>query len=224
MAVILKSTKGAKTHGVKAIVYGFPGVGKTTLIRTLPNPVILSAEAGLLSLTESDIPYLEIKSMDDLADAFIWLTTTDEGKRFDTICLDSISEIAEVCLSEEKRKTKDGRQSYGALAEIINASIRAFRDIPEKNVFFIAKCEKEQDENGRMLYGPSMPGKSLTQSIGYFFDLLLALRAEKDAEGNVVRALMTETDGLWQAKARGFKLEPWEPADLGAIIRKVKGV
>jgi hypothetical protein len=74
-----------------------------------------------------------------------------------------------------------------------------------------------------MLYAPSMPGKSLSMQIPYFFDLLLALRVEKDAEGNAQRALMCESDGIWQAKDRSGKLDTWEAPDFGAIIRKIGG-
>jgi hypothetical protein len=46
-----------------------------------------------------------------------------------------------------------------------------------------AKLEKSTDEMGKMLYNPGMPGKSLTQGLPYFFDEVLALRVERDAEG-----------------------------------------
>lgn len=219
MSIDIKSTKGGKASNVKALVYGQSGVGKTTLIRTLPNPIILSAESGLLSLAGEDLPFIEVKTMEELREAYAFVASSD----YDTVALDSISEIAEICLSAEKKKTKDGRAAYGMLNEIISDLIRAFRDIPGKNVFFIAKAEKETDQDGKILWGPSMPGKTLSNGLAYHFDLVLALRAEKNAEGQTVRALMTETDGLWQAKARGFKLNPWEAPDLGAVIEKVRG-
>ena len=101
--------------------------------------------------------------------------------------------------------------------------IRSFRDLPGKHVYFSAKLEKSQDEMGRMLYAPSMPGNKLAQGLPFFFDLMMALRVEKDAEGATHRALMCDTDGLWGAKDRSGKLEPWEAPDLGEIIRKIQG-
>jgi hypothetical protein len=85
-----------------------------------------------------------------------------------------------------------------------------------------AKLEKQADEQGRLLYSPSMPGNKTGQSLPYFFDEVLALRVEKDPDGAVQRALQCDGDGLWQAKDRSGKLEAWEPADLGHIIRKVQ--
>jgi len=128
-----------------------------------------------------------------------------------------------VVLNHEKKIAKDPRQAYGAMQEQMSDIIRAFRDIPSKHVYFTAKCEKATDETGRILYAPSMPGNKTGQQLPYFFDEVLALRVEKDAEGNAQRALMCDSDGIWQAKDRSGKLDTWEAPDLGAIIRKIGG-
>ncbi|HMA78355.1 MAG TPA: ATP-binding protein [Candidatus Paceibacterota bacterium] len=224
MAIQLKRTANVSADGVKILVYGQGGSGKTTLIKTLPNPVILSAEGGLLSLADTDIPYIEVTDMLSLREAYQWATESEEAAQYESIALDSLSEIAEVVLSAEKKQSKDPRQAYGALQDTMGEMIRAFRDIRGKHVYFSAKLEKQQDEQGRVLYSPSMPGNKLAQSLPYFFDLVFALRAEKDSEGVLQRALMTETDGLWQAKARtveGKRLQAYEAPDIGEVIRKL---
>ena len=86
-----------------------------------------------------------------------------------------------------------------------------------------AKTEKATDENGRILYSPSMPGNKLGQMLPYFFDEVLALRVERDSDGATHRGLMCDSDGLWTAKDRSGKLSPWEDAELGLIIRKITG-
>jgi len=223
MAINIKSTAGLSANGVKLLVYGNSGAGKTSLVPTLPSPIVLSAEGGLLSIQDANVPYIEIASMSDLQEAYQWLITSDEAKAFKSVALDSISEIGEVVLNHERKQTKDPRQAYGAMQEQITDIIRAFRDLPNRHVYFTAKCEKSQDETGRMLYAPSMPGNKTGQSLPYFFDEVLALRVEKDAEGNTQRALMCDSDGLWQAKDRSGKLDSWEAPDLGAIIEKIMG-
>lgn len=223
MAINLRSTKGLHANGVKLLVYGNAGAGKTSLIPTLPNPVVFSAEGGLLSIADADVSYVEVSSYDTLMEAYRWVTESDEAKHFESIALDSISEIAEVVLNHEKKVAKDPRQAYGAMQEQMSDIIRAFRDIPAKHVYFTAKCEKATDETGRILYAPSMPGNKTGQQLPYFFDEVLALRVEKDAEGVAQRALMCDSDGIWQAKDRSGKLEQWEAPDLGAIIAKIGG-
>lgn len=223
MAINLRSTKGLHANGVKLLVYGNAGVGKTSLIPTLPTPVVFSAEGGLLSIADADVSFVEVSSYDTLMEAYRWVTESDEAKHFESIALDSISEIAEVVLNHEKKIAKDPRQAYGAMQEQMSDIIRAFRDIPNKHVYFTAKCEKATDETGRILYAPSMPGNKTGQQLPYFFDEVLALRVEKDAEGNAQRALMCDSDGIWQAKDRSGKLDTWEAPDLGAIIAKIGG-
>ena len=205
------------------LVYGQAGAGKTTLIRTLPKPLILSSEAGLLSLSESTIPYIEVNNFDDLKESFTWLKSSDEAKKFESVALDSISEVAEVVLAYEMSRSKDGRAAYGEMNTIMINLIRGFRDIQKKNVLFTTKLEKAQDETGRILYSPSMPGKTLTQQIPYFFDEVMALRVEKDSEGRPCRALLCNPDGLWTAKDRSGVLSDWEGPDLGALISKISG-
>lgn len=223
MAINLQRTGTLGAQSVRMLVYGQAGAGKTSLIPTLPDPVVLSAEGGLLSIAGSDVPFIEVSSMATLREAYTWLTQADEARGFQSVALDSISEIAEVVLSAEKKAAKDPRQAYGAMQEQMADLIRAFRDLPGKHVYFSAKLEQSRDEMGRMLYAPSMPGNKTGQSLPYFFDEVLALRVEKDAEGISQRALMCDSDGLWVAKDRSGKLDTWEAPHLGEIIRKITG-
>ena len=221
MAINVKTTGSLSANGVKLLVYGQAGAGKTTLVATLPSPIVLSAEGGLLSIQDANLPYIEITSMDALKEAYQWLTESSEAKGFQSVALDSISEIAEVVLNHEKKVNKDPRAAYGAMQEQMADIIRAFRDLPGRHVYMSAKLEKTQDEMGRVLYSPSMPGNKTGQALPYFFDLVMALRVEKDADGVAQRALMCDSDGLWQAKDRSGKLSAWEAPDLGAIISKI---
>jgi phage nucleotide-binding protein len=223
MAINLKRTSAISRDGVKILIYGQAGAGKTSLIPTLPSPIVLSAEAGLLSIAGADVPYIEIGSIQDLQEALEWLTGSGEAAAFQSVALDSISEIAEVVLTDEKRVAKDPRQAYGAMQDAMAGIIRAFRDLPGKHVYMSAKLDKSQDETGRILYAPSMPGNKTGQQLPYFFDEVLALRVEKDAEGVPQRALMCDGDGLWLAKDRSGRLDAWEAPDLGAVIKKIGG-
>ena len=222
MAISVKNTGGLSANGVKMLVYGQAGAGKTSLIKTLPKPIVLSAEGGLLSIQDANLPYIEINSMEDLKEAYTWMGTP-EGMQYKSVALDSISEIAEVVLNNEKKIAKDPRQAYGAMQEQMADIIRAFRDLPSRHVYMSAKLEKTQDEMGRVLYAPSMPGNKTGQSLPYFFDEVLALRVEKDADGNTQRAIMCDSDGLWLAKDRSGKLSAWEAPDLGEVIAKIGG-
>ena len=223
MAINLNSTKYVMVNGVKILAYGHAGVGKTTLIRTLRDPVIISAEGGLLSLQDSDIPYVSVNSIAEIGEVYEWLLKSEESRKFKSVALDSISEIAEVVLSEEKKNTKDARAAYGSMNDRMSQLIRAFRDLPGRHVYFSAKMEKSTTDTDALLFAPSMPGKTLTQSLPYFFDEVLALRLIQDDEGNVRRILQCHGDLSYQAKDRSGRLSAYEPADLGTIIAKIAG-
>jgi phage nucleotide-binding protein len=221
MAISVKRTSALTAGGVKILCYGQAGAGKTTLIASLPTPITLSAEGGLLALQGADLPFIEIASMADLHEAYSWLGS-DEARQYESIAIDSISEIAEVCLIAEKRTAKDPRQAYGAMIDQMSEVIRAFRDLP-RHVYVSAKLDKSADELGKVAYAPSMPGAKLGQALPYFFDEVLALRVERSEAGEPVRGLQTQGDGIWTAKDRSGRLDAWEPADLGAIIAKIGG-
>ena len=216
------TTKNYASNGIKILVHGQAGIGKTCLCASLPNPIILSVESGLLSLADVDIPVIEIKTIDDLAEAYDWLAESEEGRQYQSVCLDSVSEIAEVVLSNEKGKEKVPRKAYGNMQEIMAELMRNFRDLPGRNVYFSAKQERIQDESGRILYGPSMPGQKLAQQIPYLFDEVFCYQMVKDQNGVPQRILLTQPDGISVAKDRSGKLDMWESPDLGAIIEKIR--
>ena len=224
----LKSTKDAASSGIKALVYGLSGIGKTALAATtgdLANTVIASAENGLLSLREYDIDVQVIDTIDDLYSLWDWLTTDPAGLSKKWLIVDSISEIAEVILINQKKVTVNGklvdpRQAYGAMQDQMIALIRAFRDLP-LNVVMIAKCEKAQDENGRMLNYPSTPGNKLGQQLPYLFDEVWAMRIQKDASGIDHRVIQTQPDYNWTAKDRSGSLDDLEKPNLAEILAKI---
>jgi len=214
---MLTTTKSADAQYLKVLVYGPAGAGKTRLAATVSKPLIISAEAGLLSLREFDLPVYAVKSMVDMEGAYQEASTGD----YDWIVLDSISELSEVCLTEEKKKTDHGMRAYGEMGDIILSLLRAFRDLP-RHVYFSAKQAKNKDEmTGAMLYGPSMEGNKLTTNVPYLFDEVFALHTYKNDEGVIERSFQTERDNQYDAKDRSGALDFWEPADLGKIQTKI---
>lgn len=223
----IRYTKDIALDGIKILVYGDSGAGKTKLMGTAPKPIVLSAESGLLALKKENVPYLAITNLEDMRQAYE-IVSGPKGAEFETVCLDSISEIAEVVLNFEKKrvvagKVQHGMAAYGATNDTIFELVRAFRDLPGKNVVFSAKLDKSTDEEGKIYYGPGMPGKTLGQGLPFFFDEVFALRCEKDEEGKTTRALLTGYTGLWSAKDRSGTLDLWEDVHLGKIINKIRG-
>jgi hypothetical protein len=212
-------------NGVKMLVYGESGIGKTVLCGTSPSPVILSAENGLLSLARYRYPVLVIRSHADLMDAYRWLASSAEASRVETACVDGASEIAEVLLAQHKAAEKDPRKAYLAVQETMLSALRAFRDLPRLHVLITAKMSYEKDEaTGAFKYVPSMPGRQLGPQLPYLFDEVFRMGIWQDpASKQSHRFLQTGKDPQYDAKDRSGLLDHMEPPNISAVIRKIKG-
>ena len=219
MIKITKPAAVTHTQYCNCLVYGESGIGKTVLCTTAPKPLIMSAEQGLLSISDVDVDIVEVKSLADIKEVY---TLLKKGTEYETICLDSLSEIAQVVLAEYKAVEKDPRQAYGKLGEEVLSIVRSFRDLP-MNVVFVAKQDRIVDDmTGRQNYGPLFPGRILTQEVPYQTDIILAMKFNRK-EGKTYRALQTEADIQYAAKDRTGKLDKFEKPDLGALFDKVQG-
>lgn len=201
------------------LVHGPAGAGKTRLCGTtgeLDKTIILSAEAGLLSLRGVEIDVAIINTLEDVREALAHV----KAAPYTWVCIDSLSEVAERVLAEELDKTKDPRKAYGEMANTMFKLIKAFRDLPGKHVLMTCKTERVEN-GGSLLWTPSLPGRQLSQGISYLFDEVFALRAQQQDNGTVVPYLQTVNDGYYEAKDRSGALSPAEPANLAQVVGKI---
>ena len=215
----------ALDQGIKVLVHGVSGAGKTTLIKTCPRPIIASAESGTLSIADANLPMTEITSYEDLVDFYNFLISPN-ANNFDTGVLDSVSEIAERILTKEKLKAKDPRQAYGEMADRVITLLRMFRDIPGKNIYFTCKTAMVPTPEGSVKWCPLMPGKQLTGGVAYYFDefFFLGIGETVDNTGKKVRYryLQTQPTAQYEAKDRSGALDEIEPPDLTHIFNKIR--
>tara|TARA_R100000544_G_scaffold4435_1_gene1718 strand:+ start:3033 stop:3752 length:720 start_codon:yes stop_codon:yes gene_type:complete len=220
-----KPTQLVEQQGAKLLIYGESGAGKTTSLKTAPGKtLVVSMESGLLSIKDAEnLDAIEVKEASEIEE--IAQLLENGSLDYDTVCLDSITEMSEILLSQEKAKTKDPRQAYGKVIEEMIKTMRRFRDLPV-HVVFIAKQSRERDEStGMFHYQPMMVGAKLPTQIPYFFDEVLVLRTfdEENAEGKTVtsRWLQTRLGQGYIAKDRSGKLDEFESPNLTSIINKL---
>ncbi len=225
MPLKVKHTGDIKIDSVKLLVYGKPGTGKTRLAASAPSPIIISTEHGLLSLRKENLPYFEVSSIEDVEEALKILSKSNE---YQTIVLDSISEVTEFILAQYEDQLKnsnnrDRRQAYMLMAKKAVKLIKGFRDIPKKHVLFTCKEASRTDEETESVYfEPGMPGRVLPNNIAYMFDEVFALRVDK--KGN--SWLQTKADAKREhCKDRSGTLAEKEEPNLTKIFDKMmKGV
>ncbi len=212
-----------ENQGAKILIYGAAGSGKTTACATAPGKVLMiSMESGLLSIRDrQNVDAIEVKEAQEIMEIHDALKSGELN--YDTVCLDSISEMSEILLNYEKAKHKDPRMAYGNVQESVTNVMRAFRDL-HMHVVFVSKMEKQNVDN-IMQYEPKMVGTKLGQSITYFFDEVVALKVieEQGDEGTIVknRWLQTEIGQGYTAKDRSGKLNSFEEPCLTSVINKL---
>lgn len=212
-----------RTRGVKVLVFGPAGAGKTTLCATTgTRTLVLSVEGGLLSIRDAEhVDAIEIRSVQEMRDVYAALKGGEHD--YEWVCLDSLSEIAELCLKEEKaRAGNDIRRAYGELADTMLVLTRAFRDLP-LNVLYT--CKQELIEaGGVMIRKPSLPGKKLNTDIPYLFDELFWLRRWETEEGETKRALLTVgNEQIPDCKDRSGSLAKWIKPNLAQLCATIHG-
>lgn len=222
---IVSSRQLAQYHGVKGLIYGDSGVGKTSLAILAPYPLLISAESGLLSLGRFDVPTWKITALSELIDVYNFAKSSAEANHFQTIMVDSVSEVGEIVLADRMSKNKDPRQAYQQTNDMVLAILKDFRDLPGKHIWFLAKMSNMEINPGERKFHPMMPGQKLTPNMPYLFDEVFFMGAKPPtADGKSERFLLTQPDWNHVAKDRSGTLAPQEKPDLGAITKKIQGV
>jgi len=220
MAIKLITTETANTH-VNCLLYGSSGVGKTYAASTCPSPLILSAESGLLSLSDLKLPVINLDNRHTINEVYDWLKKSKEAKKYETIYIDSISEVAELLLQEEMMVNKDGRAAYGEMASLMTTTIRGYRELPFHTVF-TAKIKKVVDDStGSITFMPSVPGQMLLNNLSYLFDEVFLMEIGKAKDRTKYRYFQTVGDRRYTAKDRSGKLAEKEEPRFDKIFNKI---
>lgn len=223
----------AKRYGVKAIIHGAPGSGKTPLVSTAPRPVMLATEPGLGSLRSSNVPVWEAYQPAKIAEFMKWILESKEAANYDTVAVDSLSNASEIFLTEMTAIEKDGRRAYGRANEKTMKLCNDLYYMQSKHIVMICKQTTRENgkesvmQNGQVLYEPVMqkipyfPGKELNSKIPHLFDDILHLcDASIPGHAKPQRALRTREIPEVMARDRYGGLEDLEPANLSYFFDK----
>ena len=202
--------------GIKAVIYGPAGSGKTPIINTAPRPLLLAVEPGLLSMRTSTVKTWLAPDTKRIDEFFNWFFNSAEAKNFDTLAIDSSSQMCDIALQEAKKTERHGLQQYGKMAEYVEPYMRRLYFLPEKHMYLIAK-EETQDSGMRR---PYYPGKQLPVSIPHLYDCIL--RVAKVSIPNVGETTAFQCNGSYDVLARNRTgtLDTFEPPDFSALVKK----
>lgn len=229
------ASKLAGRYGCKAIIYGQPGSGKTPLINTAPRPVLLATEPGLLSMRDSTVPTWDAFTRPRAEEFFKWLFESKEASNFDTIAVDSGSQLAEISLMHWQKTCKDGRKAFGEMSQECMGYFDGMFFMPNKHIVLI--CKQMQAETGSSVVNqggafvvqtsyqsqPFFPGKDLNIKVPHRYDMILHMCKVQIPGHGEQRALRTKGSNDVLARDRSGLLAEFEPPDLTALFSKAMG-
>lgn len=217
-----------KNLKLKILIYGLPGLGKSSFVAGAPNVAVGACETGhgkgLLSVATKSIRYTELNDFNAF-DEFCSGKSLPEGA-VETLALDSLTDMCKTFIKDKalsamrKQGNSDKRDmgvpeqdDYGTMGELARKLVRKLLD-QDKHIIATAtlriKEPSEKDKGGETIYGPNLPAEMFLGSTG-MFDMVLCLRHRQvfrnpdkpDPKDKVTeRYFLTASQGVWLAKNR----------------------
>ncbi len=218
----------------KALVHANSGAGKSTLGASVKNPIIALCERQALRAIRRrnpDATIWMVESTEDLRNLLIDLKmqTTNGTCPFDTVVLDSLTEMQSILKREILKKGSSTRDSltvgeWGMVIDRTTDVVRSFRDLP-LHVLVLCRSEESFVDDSRFVR-PSLNGKKLPNDIAGFFNIVGYGYKKLNAEGSVIHRVLF--DGVEGFLTKGDPdLEnveiPFWPSWLRKMYKEVPG-
>lgn len=163
MSLLTKPEELKSDVKFQGLIYGQPGIGKTTLAISAPNPVMVDAEKGLKRVeARLRVPSLQAESYEQILE----LLNSQEIAPFETIVFDTMGRVLELMEPYLIAKNPKNAQSNGALSLAgykarkmeFNNLLKLIRRL-NKSVLFVAH-EKEEKAGEEKIVRPDVAGSS----------------------------------------------------------------
>jgi len=206
MAIEIISSKGlVNKKGIKILLYGNSGVGKSSQFKYTGKTILISAESGELVLNDANnVDVIRVKTLADLKEAYLYVE--QNTNKYDTVGIDSLTEVGQMIVADLKKdpefsSMKDGMKLWMKFSEIMLSIAKSFRDLDGINVIITALSESVKNGFDELIM-PMIPAKKVQAQLPSLYDEVLYLRSSENGD----REFVTNP-----AKDRSGKLEPVEP-------------
>jgi hypothetical protein len=209
---------------VKILVVGVAGVGKTSLLRTIPEGervCTVSIEGGLLSvrdmILDGRVKGVVVGQFQEL-NAVIEKLNGEWRPKFDWVFVDSLSEMAGKCFSVyHARFGENGYGKWECYYEALGRTVRRFLELPKYNIVFTSLMSSTGGE--KPVPCPDVDGDKMKTRLAGLFDGLFFMEVDKSSKTQ--RRILRTSHATLPAKDRSGRLDPVEPAHLGHIRDKI---
>lgn len=163
MSLLKQPYEMTKEFCLKALIYGQPGLGKSTLACSMPNPVLIDCDNGIHRLKASHRPvFLPVAGYDEVLEVL----NSKDIEPFKTIIIDTAGKLLDYMDKWViKQNPKDGRsngqlslQGYGSRKREF---IRLLKQVSTmgKHIIFVAHEIEQRDGDSRFIR-PEIGGSS----------------------------------------------------------------
>jgi hypothetical protein len=222
MTIIIKKASDIERY-IKALVYGDPGIGKTTFAATgeghpqLERTLFINIEGGMLSIAGTSAEATEqLRDVDSVEEVFWGLAQKKEGwEHFQTVVIDSGTELQtmdlEGIVAEARKKNKKRSlddiylEDYGKSTARLKRVFRQFRDLP-MHVIVTCLTKRVMPPNAQKTNAqpraimPSLTEKLAMSLMGYM-DFVWYMYIGEEGK----REILTRDKGPYKAKTRGAR-------------------
>ena len=165
MTLIKKPSEIEIKQTLSALIYGQPGIGKTTLGCSAPNAVLFDYDGGVQRINGAhQVPTVQITGWEETADALKEIEDTMPECR--TIVIDTVGKMldymsASIIRNDPKMAQRDGSLSLKGYGVRKNMFVNFLRQVSlmGRNVIFIAH-EKEERRGDETVKRPEVGGSS----------------------------------------------------------------
>ena len=161
-----KPNELATVSTIKMLIYGQPGMGKSTLALSAPQPVLFDFDGGVNRVNKAfQCPTLQVQSWEQALDALEELKSGEV--QYQTIVVDTAGKMLDfmsdyIMLNDSKMKMRDGSlalKGYGARKVMFIDFLKRV-SMMGKNIVFVAHEREDKDGDIRIVR-PDMGGSSL---------------------------------------------------------------
>lgn len=240
LPIISADERLKETKGIKGCIFSKSGIGKTSLLWTLPaeKPLFFDLEAGDLAIEGWQGDTIRPRTWQDCRDIAAFIGSPNPALRddqpysqahydavtakygnagaldkYDTIFIDSITVAGRLCFNWCKGQPQAFSDKTGK------------PDTRGKNIWFVGILDEKIDDFNRRFFQPQIEGSKTALQLPGIVDQVIAMAEMTSLEGKSFRAFICHTinDAGYPAKDRSGRLDLMEEPHLGRLMQKIAG-
>lgn len=178
-----------------------------------------------MTLNDVNIPTIRVNGLGELKEAYSYVV--DHKDEYETVIIDSITEIGEMIVSELKQhpdysELNASMKLWMKFSEVMLAIAKSFRDIDGMNVIILALPESVQVGYQQKIL-PMIPAKKVQAKLGSLYDEVILIQVDEEGK----RQFICQPTGEFDAKDRSGKLPQVVDYDkdsgIADIFKIIKG-